>query len=76
MSSAGDCAAPRARRPLRPFGALWPSAASTVSSTGVAAGVAADAQEGLERAAEAVDSGRAQGVLDGLIAYSQRVVAA
>jgi len=42
----------------------------------VAAGVAADAQEGLERAAEAVDSGRAQGVLDGLIAYSQRVVAA
>jgi len=42
----------------------------------VAAGAAADAHEGLERAAEAIDSGRAQAVLDGLIAYSQRVVAA
>jgi anthranilate phosphoribosyltransferase len=42
----------------------------------VAAGVASDAREGLERAAESVDSGRAASVLEELAAYTHRAVAA
>ncbi|MGC9359936.1 MAG: bifunctional anthranilate synthase component II/anthranilate phosphoribosyltransferase [Anaerolineae bacterium] len=42
----------------------------------VAAGVAMDAREGLERAAESIDSGRAASVLDELVAYTRREVAA
>jgi len=42
----------------------------------VAAGVAGDVEEGLARAAEAIDSGRAQAVLEDLVAYTQRAVAA
>ncbi|MBC7237997.1 MAG: anthranilate phosphoribosyltransferase, partial [Chloroflexi bacterium] len=39
----------------------------------VAAGAAADAQEGLERAAESIDSGRAMAVLEALVAFTQGV---
>jgi anthranilate synthase/phosphoribosyltransferase len=37
----------------------------------VAAGAAADPIEGIARAAESIDSGRAQGVLESLLAYTQ-----
>jgi anthranilate phosphoribosyltransferase len=37
----------------------------------VAGGVARDFEEGLQRAAEAIDSGRAWEKLEGLIAFSQ-----
>ncbi len=40
-----------------------------------AAGLAADAREGIERAAEAVDSGRALAVLERLIAFTQAAAA-